>query len=38
MGSGALQQLAARLEGGARVLTVAGTAGGAKALQSPRRS
>ncbi len=32
MGSGALQQLAARLEGGTRVLTVSGTAGGAKAL------
>jgi len=32
MGSGALQQLAARLEGGIRVLTVSGTAGGAKAL------
>ena len=32
MGSGALQQMAARLEGGARVLTVSGVAGGAKAL------
>jgi transcription-repair coupling factor (superfamily II helicase) len=32
MGSGALQQLAARLDEGTRVLTVSGTAGGAKAL------
>ena len=32
MGSGALQQMAARLEMGVRVLTVSGTAGGAKAL------
>jgi transcription-repair coupling factor (superfamily II helicase) len=32
MGSGALQQMAARLKEGVRVLTVSGTAGGAKAL------
>ena len=32
MGSGALQQMAAHLEEGVRVLTVSGTAGGAKAL------
>jgi transcription-repair coupling factor (superfamily II helicase) len=32
MGSGALRQLAARLDEGIRVLTVSGTAGGAKAL------
>jgi transcription-repair coupling factor (superfamily II helicase) len=32
MGSGALRQLAARLDEGTRVLTVSGTAGGAKAL------
>ena len=32
MGSGALQQVAARLEEGIRVLTVSGTAGGSKAL------
>ncbi len=32
MGSGALQQVAARLEEGIRVLTVAGAAGGAKGL------
>jgi transcription-repair coupling factor (superfamily II helicase) len=36
MGSSALQQLAARLEGGARVLSVAGTAGGAKGLAIAR--
>jgi transcription-repair coupling factor (superfamily II helicase) len=32
MGSGALHQLAARLKEGSRVLTISGTAGGAKAL------
>jgi transcription-repair coupling factor (superfamily II helicase) len=32
MGSGALQQMAARLHEGTRVLTLSGTAGGAKAL------
>jgi transcription-repair coupling factor (superfamily II helicase) len=32
MGSGALRQLAARLDEGTRVLTMSGTAGGAKAL------
>ncbi|MBP1623795.1 MAG: transcription-repair coupling factor, partial [Acidobacteria bacterium] len=32
MGSGALRQLATRLDEGSRVVTVSGTAGGAKAL------